>query len=336
MSRTANFLDKYQNRKLKHMILPGSHDAGIYGDVYDGSFKSWTVTQSAGVGQQAVWGSRFFDIRVKKHEGELKTYHDPGKLLPGGGVGQKFYVALEELVFFVTSHPSEFVIARIAHLGNSADAIVNEIKEAWVNSPFYSHLFFKGTGNLADCTVGELRGKVIILIEKKGFDLTRGQVDGFHKLVQHKDKGDKAVPSVTDGLCICGQYSKSSKLEEIVKGQIQNYTAHDRHVKCSNSHLYALYWTATFYNIESNTNSPSNVGANFDRVKKIFKERTDNVQDLPLDPKILAVQNMEEMNRLRLENALNSCSMPNVILYDFVNEDKSLQIIQLNDWFQIK
>ncbi|HTO85593.1 MAG TPA: hypothetical protein VMQ73_25460, partial [Methylomirabilota bacterium] len=90
---TRNFLSDYQNILLRHVIMPGSHDAGLAEESYSGlgligSGKARTVTQSVGVGDQAVRGSRFFDVRIISSGGQLRAYHSPKDTRLVGGVGQ--------------------------------------------------------------------------------------------------------------------------------------------------------------------------------------------------------------------------------------------------------
>lgn len=341
---TYDFLKDYQNVLLRHVIIPGSHDAGLAaasfeklgGRVFSGSSGS-TVTQSVGVGEQANRGSRFFDVRIQLVGGQLKSYHSWMDKRSFGGTGQGFESILNELRDFVRSKPSEFVIVRLAHLKDPAPMFKALMVWMQTNDAYIC----KETGNLATKFVYELAGKIIFLIEGSAlvagnFESKKvpGQSQGFHKLYQNKK--NSPLPSVRDGLCICGEFSQSKKLEKIVAGQISNYTAHDKHRVHGNDdlhHLYCLYWTSTGGNIEENTKQLS---SNFQRVRALVAKMGAGTAKHCLE-KNIPIVNAKEWStaisiedRARLQYAVYSCSLPNIILYDFVNENISKQIIGLN------
>lgn len=349
-----NFLADYQNVLLRHVIIPGSHDAGLagtsYGSLGMGAPRDKTVTQSATVGQQAVWGSRFFDVRIILSGGELKSYHSPGDTRALGGVGQGFESILNELKSFVEGNPTEFVIVRLSHLKDSAEVFTALMQ--WMARPGNQRFVYKGTGNLATKFVHELAGQLIFLIEGKKMAIDKfhskaeikaspspktlvvpGQTDGFHTLYQNK-KG-KPLPDVLDGLCICGEFSESTKLETIVSKQSSNYSAHDKHRTSGDSkaHLYCLYWTSTGGNIRENTQQ---LTANFQQVRDMVANMQGKTAKACIDNGIPLVNVKAWSTAIGLEDqarrkyAVYSCSLPNIILYDFVNEATSKAIVGLN------
>ena len=346
---TRDFLKDYQNILLRHVIMPGSHDAGLADESYEGlgligSGRSLTVTQSVGVGEQAIRGSRFFDVRIIMSGGELKAYHSPKDTRIGGGVGQGFATILEELRDFVRSNPSEFVIIRLAHLKDSAE--VFEALVDWMNTSVMgrpnSNFIYKGTGNLAGKMVGELAGKMVLLIEggkfkpakMSGLNRMPVQTDGFHKLYQNKQ--GKPLPDVRDGLCLCGEFANKNDLEKIVASQTTNYSLHDQHRTHADDkiHLYCLYWTSTGGNIQENTKQMS---ANFQRVRDMVASKTGGTATYCEEHNIPLVNTKAWSNAIGTEDearkkyAVYSCSLPNIILYDFVNSETSSEIIGLND-----
>lgn len=346
---TRDFLKDYPNILLRHIIMPGSHDAGLADESYEGlglvgSGKARTVTQSVGVGEQAVRGSRFFDVRIISSGGQLKAYHSPKDTRLVGGVGQTFENILDELQAFVRSNPSEFVIVRLAHIKDST-AVFQALLD-WMNKPAVygkknGDFVFKGTGNLANMFVRELAGKMVLLVESNKLSTAKfpgrggvpGQSDGFHTLYQNK-KG-KPLPDVTDGLCICGEFASSTDLEKIVASQTQNYSLHDQHRTHADNkvHLYCLYWTSTGGNIKENTQQ---MAANFQRVRDMVAKHTSGTVQHCLDKNIPLVDTkawsgaIGTEDRARGKYAVYSCSLPNIILYDFVNAETSAEIIGLN------
>lgn len=346
---TRDFLSNYQNVLLRHVIMPGSHDAGLADESYDslglfGTGRSLTVTQNVGVGDQAIRGSRFFDVRIIKSGGSLKAYHSPKDTRAAGGVGQGFETILDELRGFVQSNPTEFVIIRLAHLKDSSE--VFEVLMNWMdnqlNGRVNRHYVYRGTGNLANKFVRELAGKMIFLVEAsklkldKFGDRTRvpTQANGIHTLYQNK-KG-KPLPSVHNGLCLCGEFASSTNLEKIVAGQTKNYTLHDQHRTHGDDklHLYCLYWTSTGGNIQENTKQ---MHANFQKVREMVAGHMAGTVDhcekngIPLVNTQAWSNAISVEDRARKQYAVYSCSLPNIILYDFVNTQTSEEIIGLND-----
>src|SRR5678816_1402200 len=149
----GNFLGPLAARQLRHVIVPGSHDAGLarpfQQDLNRFSSPETTITQSESVGGQAQAGSRFFDVRIQSIDGTLTSFHTMPNLLGKvplinkikatktdtrtfGASGQKFTEILDELRAFVTGS-SEFVIIRLSHLKDSAE-IFQQLWN-WISQP---------------------------------------------------------------------------------------------------------------------------------------------------------------------------------------------------------
>lgn len=335
---TWNFLSNYQNCELRTIVIPGSHDAGLVGQCAQslGVFvKSMTVTQSENVAMQAIKGSRFFDVRIMLKGKELTSYHSVKDSRWLGGKGQSFESILDHLRDFVREHPSEFIIIRLSHLQDSKK--VFEALRDWIDSN--QKYVYKGTGNLATKKVSELGGKVVLIIEAKKLKADKiafgsmsripGQKDGFHCFYQNK-KG--ALPDVTDGLCVCGEFSNKKNLKDIIRKQVDNYSRHDQHRNCqgTQTHLYSVYWTATGGNIEENTVRQL-TPINFKTMMKKMNLDPDKRKLGPLSNIKEWSDYITHANDARKNYAIKSISMPNVILYDFIREEISQEIIRLND-----
>jgi hypothetical protein len=360
------FMGPLAARQLRHIIIPGSHDAGLARNYQANmsvlSSAATTVTQDAGVGAQAAAGSRFFDVRIQSVGGTLTSFHtapNPLGKIPlvnklkstktdtrtFGASGQTFHDILNELRAFVAGS-TDFVIIRLSHLKDSAE--IFQQLWTWIALPANNQYVYNATGNLARHTVGQLAGHVVLVIESRKFKHAvtppaggaariPGQADGFHKFYQSKG-GD--LPSVTDGLCVCGEFSNKKKLDDILKKQITNYTLHDQHKnhRADQAHLYSLYWTATGGDIEANTTQQ--LSQNFQKVRKLVNETvTSNWaakiganQYKVLSPGIRHIDDeFRQENVARTKFAVKSASIPNIILYDFVNDGVSQQIIDLNN-----
>ena len=335
---TWDFLGNFQNCELRTIVIPGSHDAGLAGQYAEslGVFvKSMTVTQSEHVGMQALKGSRFFDVRIMLKGKELTSYHSVKDSRWLGGKGQSFESILNDLCDFVRGNPSEFVIIRLSHLQDSKN--VFEALRDWIDSN--QNYVYKGTGNLATKKVSELAGKVVLIIEAKKLKANKiafgnmsripNQKDGFHCFYQNK-KG--ALPDVTDGLCVCGEFSNKKSLQDVVRKQVDNYSRHDQHRNCqgSQAHLYSVYWTATGGNIEENTKKQL-TPINFRAMMKKMNLDPDKRKLGPLSNIKDWSDYITQANDARKKYAIKSISMPNVILYDFIREEISREIIGLND-----
>lgn len=367
----APFLGKLAQRRLNQVILPGSHDAGLARQFqHDLSIFSKllskpaeAITQDKDVLHQAEAGARFFDVRIQKVGNELKSFHTMPNLLGKvplvksikathtdtktiGSSGEGFHHILDGLRSFVQGS-SEFVIVRLSHLKDSAE-IFQDLWN-WIADPANDPYVYKGTGNLAIKKVGDLAGHVIFVIEAKKFKhavtppkggnpRVPGQADGFHRFYQSKGGN---LPTVNDGLCVCGEFSNKKVLEDILKKQITNYSAHDQHKNCrgDQQHLYSLYWTATGGNIEENTTREL-TQENFKRVRKLVNDTVQknwsdtlkqNETVLMTPGKHWMKQQFDQENRARTKFAVKSASIPNIILYDFVNDAMSQDIIDLND-----
>lgn len=355
-----HFLGPLAQRYLKQVIIPGSHDAGLAAafqqDLSKLSSAAKTVTQSVGVGGQAAAGSRFFDVRIQSIGGTLKSFHtapNPLGKVPlinkikatktdtktFGASGEDFHHILDDLRAFVAGS-TEFVIIRLSHLKDSAD--IFQQLWTWISLPANDPYVYKGVGNLANTKVGPLAGKVVLVIEAKKFKHAvtppaggparlPGQTDGFHKFYQSKGGN---LPNVADGLCVCGEFSNKKKLGDILKKQITNYAHHDQHKNhlAAQSHLYSLYWTATGGDIQTNTGQQ--LTGNFAQVRKLVNDKlTENWGNEieSIENYHANKQDFDGVNGIRRKFAVKSASIPNIVLYDFVNDVTSQEIIDLND-----
>ena len=152
------------NAYLSQVSIPGTHDTatgeGWTGFLGELAGPSMGVTQDLSIAQQLDCGVRAFDLRPCVNEDELVINH---------GVLQtkaKFPETLKQLCLFVTDHPTEFVVVVMRHESDGDDnsGLWNNMMNSCLNSndvrPFLAD--YK-----RDITVGELRGKVLILSRDK-------------------------------------------------------------------------------------------------------------------------------------------------------------------------
>jgi hypothetical protein len=164
--------------QLIHMVLPASHDAGVYGDSLTrvACPKRYARTQGSNIYNQAMSGSRVFDVRVflKRIKDENgKSVIEPtmghfaaekfkwpkiGKSTGAfGGYGGSFMTAVKDAVAYVKTYQSEFLILRISHTycPEHVRAALSEFMAAGDNAKYV----YNQNGNIATSTLDELRGR---------------------------------------------------------------------------------------------------------------------------------------------------------------------------------
>lgn len=148
------------NAYLSQVSIPGTHDSatgegwtGFLGEMFG---PSMGLTQDLGIAQQLECGVRAFDLRPCVNEGELVINH---------GILQtkaKFPETLRLLCQFVTDHPTEFVVVIMRHESDGDDNSSQwgkMMNSCLSDDDIRPHL----ADYKRDITVGELRGKVLVL-----------------------------------------------------------------------------------------------------------------------------------------------------------------------------
>ena len=133
---------------LKHVVIPGAHDAGTTGLPY------LAETQDRGIADLLACGTRYLDLRVSKTKtGELKIYHGPF-------TGVTLDSVLEDVTQFLNQYQSEALILDFQHFENGAEQdtqakVLETLKTVAAQGDFVDFV-----DNL---TLGEVRGKCLIL-----------------------------------------------------------------------------------------------------------------------------------------------------------------------------
>lgn len=175
--------ENYQNLRLCDVVFPGTHDAGIYGNDLGVTAR----TQDLTIGQQALVGTRYFDIRIAKVAGadglQQKAYHAPGlkKKETRGGIayqkpspvlsalklagtgGDRLQDMLDQAKTFVDLVSTEFLILRFSKCGNMEE-VARTCVEVLGDSRFQQNV------NLNEATIGSLAGKVITVFDQVDFN----------------------------------------------------------------------------------------------------------------------------------------------------------------------
>jgi len=188
------------DRKLVELCLPGSHDAGVYRDLrppFRGHTQvanpgSMTRCQYANIWEQAMCGSRVFDIRVflrrewdPSNKTETRTRETPTmghffrETIHGtvGEFGGTLMSALDHAARFLEAYPSEFLIFRIGHtkctqevaqvLKDFRTAPKNEDESAAYAKHRQGVVYTGATGNLADLEYQQLKGKLLLVFDNQ-------------------------------------------------------------------------------------------------------------------------------------------------------------------------
>ena len=303
---------------LSEILMPGSHDAGVYREVSTKAGfvpipKSWTTCQSTSVLEQCEAGSRFFDVRLKVSSTSIRAHHTKKGQ---GALGECWDSTLESVASFLEAHPSECVILRLTKpAGAESDRIIERLLESSLTGRLVKSPTFI---NFATTPIGSLRGKAICAFEPKHFSTLHPSF-GMHPFFRYED-GPQDF-----GLVTCGKYSNSSKLQKVIDGQVAKIDAHADHV---GPHLFVLYWTQTWGNVERNTKAlPTSADRQRARISGGAHHNMDHLKDMVclragVSPGSARIAATDVTDRRTV--------MPNVIMCDFVNPATCREIVALN------
>ncbi|KAF7177443.1 hypothetical protein CNMCM7691_005696 [Aspergillus felis] len=180
----GSIMDVIGPRKLKHVCMPGSHDAGMYklDGKTTGANEGNTLTQSLNFYNQLRRGSRYFDVRpvVANADGDYYCGHySPVARLMQGGNGERLSELVKQTNQFMRENPHEVVIYYLSHdmdinhaRGPPRDGAYTPFTLRQWNEVFdiFAKLNNKCPrldGDLTDMTINELKGCVLVIVEAK-------------------------------------------------------------------------------------------------------------------------------------------------------------------------
>ena len=140
------------NIKFTHLSIPGTHDAATKNCTAIGT-SAYTKCQDYTIAEQLEKGCRALDLRPYYNSSSLEIYHG------NYGTGVTLANALDAVVGFLTSHPTETVFVLIHQEGGSSGN-TNWMNRVWscVNN-YTAHIAKYGwNGNLNPC-----RGKMVVI-----------------------------------------------------------------------------------------------------------------------------------------------------------------------------
>ena len=333
----AGFSDR-DDLTLCDITFPASHDAGL--SHAPGGFIPYavggadsTICQYYNIGQQLMAGSRALDLRIQKKGGVPRCYH--GDYKPLGGYGHRCDEFLPQIDSFLDDHPGEIVIVRISHTKESVG--VHNLVLDMIDG---DRLLKCGPRNLATLPLSKLRGKAIVIFDKKALAKTR-PMQGLHRLHAYAAKKTLVKNTPGEGLPICGQYAgKDAKQPAIVKVAREFGNHHGNHdLKQNNKHdhLFMIYWQQAM-NVEKNATKGSG-----ERLKALAKMDKDKGVHYNLDyllnlhrglpyvskgPGKLKKNEVGILSNITLSN--RAVHRPNWINLDFICDSVVQKVIEFN------
>lgn len=360
-----SYLQSLQNKKLNEIVIPGSHDAGIYGP----NIKGFSKTQNLNIYEQAQAGCRFFDLRIAVHKHydksnlqyEAQAYHADGAVLgsskiwksnqkksrtnftkyqtirAGKGWGGSLDTMLVQARNFVQRNPTEFLILRISKSFN-----YNYIAQRCIK--ILDGFHYESGGNINHKFVSQLKGKVITVFDESARQLVTNpwkMAPGitFVKSLYDKDsKQFSAYDPNYEGLQYFGKYSNTkgkwsnnAKVNYNTKKQAQLMS---QNAAAPIDVLGMMYWTST--GVSSNIEIRNGIMWNDINSQALKETWTQGLADAISDR-----LGKEEENFLKLKKQNDQMGgylggrmkafMPNIVMMDFVAKDKCDIIKTLND-----
>ena len=303
------------NPKLHEIVIPGSHDAGVYtGAQSVGPTQlAWAQCQDGTIGQQADWGSRMFDLRMYKYplpggQGHsVRAGHFPPKVLginfEVGAYGGGLHTVLQHAANFVNTNPSEFLILRFTKSADCVDDMVTEVQQL---APVR---VYTSMTNIAQTKVQSLAGKLVLVFDD-GFRTAlranpnfTGGAPNYVTFNQHLLWFDKYPIMIPTGLSTCGEYADDDKMEKVYSKMKDQATEHYTH-QSKDQHLHFVYWQQTIKMGDIRKATEGKEGAH-EMLDVFAKEAVANVLNAVWD-------------------------IPNVISHDFVKQATCSKIIDIN------
>jgi hypothetical protein len=262
---------RYQlgNLPLRELILPGSHDAGMYG-----TGGSVGQCQDKNLFQQLTYGQRWFDLRVIYTFSDIYIHHGTD---PAIAYGPKLSEVLDDIKRYLEEGFPELIILKFSHFDHfDADIwkkMVDQVNEKigrWIHrQPLPNPITRLVDLTLNDYTMSGRNAyhpSVLVVVDKNwAQDYPH---EGFW-IYRDSSAHDAHVGQ----LRVFDKYSNTTDYEVMKKGQIQHFLDYDG--KCEDKSfcdLFLLSWTLT---------SPSGSGIR-ELAEKANPHLADEVANLPI------------------------------------------------------
>lgn len=266
----AKALPLISDKKLNQIIIPGSHDAGMYKTTVctASGGPSNTVTQGCSVYDQLLQGARYFDLRVAAQyidggDVKYKTVHVSNieifNLGYQGCLGPSMDEILNDVAQYAddSAHKSELVILKFSHFLNCcwpgfADGWNVERQEHFVEYIIKKlgryMVRYSGMNRIGQLSYGEIlshgtenTAKILVVID--GLDQSlRNTTLGIFKYKNYDPT--KPIENFTNqsaDLYVYDRYSSTSDVDIMINNQHEKYLNKDNH----GGDMYLLSWTLT-------------------------------------------------------------------------------------------
>lgn len=335
--------------KLNEIIMPGSHDAGMYecndpypiipfkkfivGEPAVRAQRNLTLTQSLNIFGQLTFGTRYFDIRTELRFGEPYTYHRTDVAgADVGCTGDSLSNILSQVFLFLKLHKAETVILKFSHFRTveamnytiaMTDSFLTEARDMIYTSTTQR--------NLADVPLKELRGKAVFLYYDPDHNTTVNSLLGRHAYMEaaQVDYNKNVVNAYyipwpgQNALSVFDEYADTETLETMITDQSIKQIKVDG---MNQPYLSLLSWTLT---------PPSNWFKASHRVneaaagKYSIKKLAWSQEKRP--PTYNTPKGANWWLPLQLVSSFNSGrNMPNIVYYDYIEPLTNALIINYN------
>jgi len=339
-----DWMKDYAHVKLGKLHMPGSHDAGTAkGHIEKSLFgtDSNAATQTYEILSQLRRGTRFFDLRLTKKSKRVVAHHTTAG--QGAFSKQSFNDILSEAADWWQRHQTEVIIFRISH--TDPDTNAHEIITASAAGALHT-----GHGNLCLKSLQHITksgGGIICILDREKFGPVISQSKGIHSFKKYNGRGNQR------GIATCGCYKGTHALDQVIATGLRgSYEHNTKHNPGTHDHLWQLYWQKAYLNPASTTGIESGTKKAYQydgktgkvhggthaatdhmiRLMKGFRHRKEDyeVQKAKVDKKTgIETKKQVLYSTLGVRNYM----LPNIISYDFVNEEINKKIIDLNRKF---
>lgn len=147
-----NWMEKVpDDRPLSQLAIPGSHDSGARYSVGDLSGQC----QDSSIGEQLLYGVRFFDVRLYNYNDSLYVCHS---FIDENLAFSDF---VRQATAFLASYPKEGLLVSIKHEGSDSGA--SKSFESLLQTEIAKNSTYWSTGRDLPATLGAIRGKMTLI-----------------------------------------------------------------------------------------------------------------------------------------------------------------------------
>jgi hypothetical protein len=244
---------------LNKLVMPGSHDAGMYDvnypyDISTEKHPEWAKTQTLRIGQQLRAGARYFDLRIRADQGLLRAAH--WSVVGGkwyGALGAPLNDILNDVVDFLKHYgPKEVVVLKFSH-GDDSDLcgkVVKRVKDivgdaGLLYNPAGARINLATSHLLRTTPLSEMAGKVVAVFggDGAGYDGHWNPAEGIFPYVDMPENNASNADvhiTPTSRLYVYDRFADAGTQSAMWKdqqGKLTNYGGPGK------DYLFLLSWT---------------------------------------------------------------------------------------------